>query len=62
VPDQLEACRAALQHVDVISPNHTELCGFFGTEAHHSDGSVGNNDDISHTHQHIADIKQRGTT
>jgi len=42
VPDQLEACRAALRYVDVISPNHTELCGFFGTEAHRPDGSIGN--------------------
>jgi len=48
VPDQLQACREALQHVDVISPNHTELCGFFGAEAHHSDGSVGNINNISH--------------
>lgn len=48
VPDQLQACRAALQHVDVISPNHTELCGFFGVEAHNTDGSVGNIDDISY--------------
>lgn len=42
VPNQLEACRTALQYIDVLSPNHTELCNFFGTEPHRVDGSIGN--------------------
>lgn len=30
IPDELENCYEALQHVDVISPNHVELASFFG--------------------------------
>lgn len=29
-PEELEQCYEALKHVDVVSPNHQELCRFFG--------------------------------
>lgn len=41
LPAQLDACQKAIKHVDIISPNHAELCGFFGTEPHLDDGSIG---------------------
>ncbi|KAI9718594.1 MAG: hypothetical protein M1812_004045 [Candelaria pacifica] len=30
IPEELSNCIAALRHVDVVSPNHAELGGFFG--------------------------------
>lgn len=36
VPEELEACYATLKLVDVVSPNHEELAGFFG-----EDGNIG---------------------
>lgn len=41
VPDELAACYEALKHVQVVSPNHAELCGFFDVEASDEDGSAG---------------------
>lgn len=41
VPEELDTCRKALDYVDIISPNHAELCGFFGVEAHQSTGEIG---------------------
>lgn len=41
VPEQLGACREALKYVDVISPNHAELCGFFGVQPHDTHGNIG---------------------
>ena len=38
VPEQLENCYKALEHIDIISPNHAELCGFF-SESPHIEGS-----------------------
>lgn len=37
---ELERCKQALKYVDVVSPNHTELCAFFGREAHDGRGEV----------------------
>lgn len=31
-PQEYENCLKALRHVDVVSPNHTELGGFFGAD------------------------------
>lgn len=42
-PQELDNCIKALKYVDVISPNHDELGGFFGTNtdgAHHVDFRV----------------------
>lgn len=33
-PEQLEKCREALKHVDVVSPNQSELTAFFGVSAY----------------------------
>lgn len=33
-PDQLHRCKEALKHVDVVSPNHSELAAFFDVPAH----------------------------
>jgi hypothetical protein len=41
VPSELDACRKALSYVDVISPNHAELCGSFGVEPHRDNGEIG---------------------
>lgn len=45
VPDgctqaELAACHSALKHVDVVSPNHIELCDFFGRRGQKDNGSV----------------------
>lgn len=37
-PERLNDCQQALKTVDVISPNHVELCSFFGVEAHDENG------------------------
>lgn len=37
VPDESENCLEALRHVDVVSPNHGELGGFFGKATDGSD-------------------------
>ena len=34
VPEELENCYHTLQHVDIVSPNHLELCNFFGRQAY----------------------------
>lgn len=39
-PAELPACLKALKHVDVVSPNHAELCAFYGTEPHDGHGNV----------------------
>lgn len=41
VPTELDNCRRALHYVDFISPNHAELCAFFGKGGHRPDGSIG---------------------
>lgn len=40
VPSKYEAFRSAMSQVDVVSPNHSELCGLFGVDAHDSEGDV----------------------
>lgn len=37
---ELERCKQALKYVDIVSPNHTELCAFFDREAHDGGGKV----------------------
>jgi sugar/nucleoside kinase (ribokinase family) len=37
VPEEYENCLKALRHVDVVSPNHGELGGFFGKETNGKD-------------------------
>jgi len=39
-PSELQACYEALQHVDIVSPNHAELCGFFSEEPHEDNGNI----------------------
>jgi len=39
-PSELQACFEALQHVDMVSPNHAELCGFFAEEPHDGNGNI----------------------
>lgn len=39
-PEELPACYEALKHVDVVSPNHAELCAFFDVKAHHDSGDT----------------------
>jgi len=39
-PAELPACYEAIKHVDVISPNHDELCAFFGERPHHDNGDA----------------------
>lgn len=39
-PEELPACYEALKHVDVISPNHGELCAFFDEKAHYDGGET----------------------
>jgi len=39
-PAELEACYEAIKYVDVISPNHGELCAFFGESPHHDNGDT----------------------
>ncbi len=39
-PEEWESCLKALKYVDVVSPNHTELGGFFGIRPTLPDGSV----------------------
>jgi hypothetical protein len=41
VVSELGACRKALDYVDVVSPNHAELCGFFGVGPHGNRGDIG---------------------
>lgn len=38
VPEGLDDCQRALNSVDVVSPNHVELCSFYGVEAHDENG------------------------
>lgn len=40
VPDQLKICLDALKHVNVVSPNHEELCGFYGEKEATKAGEV----------------------
>jgi len=45
VPDlcqvsELQACLEACKHVDIVSPNHAELCGFFAEEPHDENGNI----------------------
>lgn len=40
VPSEYENCLQALRHVDVVSPNHGELGGFFGKDTNGKDGFV----------------------
>jgi sugar/nucleoside kinase (ribokinase family) len=37
VPEEYENCLKALKHVDVVSPNHGELGGFFGKDTNGKD-------------------------
>ncbi|KAH9870982.1 hypothetical protein J1614_006556 [Plenodomus biglobosus] len=37
VPEEAENCLKALKHVDVVSPNHGELGGFFGKDTNSKD-------------------------
>lgn len=32
IPEEMDNCQKALKYVDVVSPNHGELGGFFGTD------------------------------
>lgn len=41
IPEELSACYEALKHVDVVSPNHAELCDFFEEEPHIHGGQIG---------------------
>lgn len=40
VPEQFDPFKAAMAQVDVTSPNHGELCGLFGFEAHDAGGNL----------------------
>lgn len=40
VPEELAHCLDALKVIDVISPNHAELCALFGEVPHKADGSI----------------------
>jgi len=40
VREEAENCLKALPLVDIVSPNHGELCGFFGEDSHGSRESV----------------------
>jgi len=39
-PSELPACIDALKHVDVVSPNHAELCAFFGVQPPEDRGNI----------------------
>jgi sugar/nucleoside kinase (ribokinase family) len=39
-PSELQACFEALEYVDIVSPNHAELCGFFSEEPHDDNGNI----------------------
>lgn len=39
-PEELASCFEALKQVEVVSPNHAELCGFFGKSAYDTSGSL----------------------
>jgi len=39
-PAELEACYEAIKHVDVVSPNHGELCEFFEENPHRDNGDT----------------------
>jgi len=39
-PSELQACYEACKHVDIVSPNHAELCGFFSEEPHDHNGNI----------------------
>lgn len=39
-PEELETCLRALRHVDVVSPNHGELGGFYGRTTTKPNGDV----------------------
>ncbi|KAL9060155.1 MAG: hypothetical protein Q9162_000769 [Coniocarpon cinnabarinum] len=40
VPEELANCLDTLKHVQVVSPNHAELCSFFGKEGNLNSGEV----------------------
>lgn len=40
IPEELDNCLQTLKLVDVVSPNHSELCGFFGKQGDLSTGEV----------------------
>lgn len=40
MPSELPACIEALKHVDVVSPNHAELCAFLGAQPQDAKGNV----------------------
>ena len=39
-PEELENCLQTLKTVDVISPNHNEICGYFGRTGNLSNGEL----------------------
>lgn len=41
IPEEFENCLKALKSVDFVSPNHVELCGFFGKEPHDENAQSG---------------------
>lgn len=40
IPEEQENCMRALRHVDVVSPNHSELVSFFGRTAFRANGEL----------------------
>ena len=40
IPSELSSCLKALKHIDVVSPNHNELCGFFDKRGDLESGNV----------------------